>query len=138
MEVFGHRGNPGFPRFAENTLSSFRKALSAGVAGFELDVRRSKDGAIVVIHDATLDRTTNRRGRVADYSYDELRGLNAGNGDGIPRLADVFDEFGGRCTIHVELKESALAGDVAAMVAQRNLAARIVVIAFDRDDNDES
>ncbi len=138
MQVFGHRGSPGFPRFGENTRTSFQKALDAGAAGFELDTRRCADGTIVVIHDATLDRTTNGSGRVSDFTYDELRALQAGHGDPVPRLCDILDEFGGRCTIHVELKESPLAIDVAGMVASRKIAPHVVVIAFDHDDNDEA
>jgi glycerophosphoryl diester phosphodiesterase len=138
MEVFGHRGSPGFPRFAENTPTSFRKALESGAAGFELDVRRCADGTLVVVHDATIDRTTNGRGRVSDLSYNQLSGFDAGFGDPIPRLADILDAFGTRCTIHVELKEAGLAQMVATIVMQRDLASHVVLSAFDSDDNDET
>ncbi len=138
MQVFGHHGNPGFPRFGENTRTSFQKALDAGAAGFELDTRRCADGTIVIIHDATLDRTTNGSGRVSDFRYEELKTLDAGRGDPVPRLCDILDEFGGRCTIHIELKESGLAQDVSEMARARRIAPNVVVICFDRDDNDES
>ena len=84
MRVFGHRGSPGFPRFGENTLTSFRKALDAGAAGIELDVRRCGDGTIVVIHDATIDRTTNGAGPVSGLSYAQLSRFDAGHGDPFP------------------------------------------------------
>jgi glycerophosphoryl diester phosphodiesterase len=132
MQVFGHRGSPGFPRFGENTRTSFRKALDAGVAGFELDVRRCKDGTLAVIHDATVDRTTNGSGAVAQFTYNELCGFDAGHGDPIPRLSDVLDEFGRRCTVYVELKESGLSREVA------RLPGPFVVCAFDADDNGEN
>src|SRR5438552_2395631 len=81
MQIFGHRGAPGFPRRCENTLGSFRRALEAGADGFELDVRWCGDGQLVVIHDATVDRTTNGTGRVSTMAYTELRGLDAGGGE---------------------------------------------------------
>ncbi|HLH31441.1 MAG TPA: glycerophosphodiester phosphodiesterase family protein, partial [Terriglobia bacterium] len=94
MIIFGHRGAPGYPRKAENTIGSFRKALQLGAAGIEFDVRRCGDGRLVVIHDDTVDRTTNGKGRVANLNYDELSQLDAGSGERIPLLSDVLDEFG--------------------------------------------
>src|SRR5690348_18466004 len=58
--IFGHRGAPGYPRHAENTIWSFKKALRGGATGLEFDVRRCADGRLVVIHDETIDRTTTR------------------------------------------------------------------------------
>jgi len=138
MQVFGHRGSPGFPRFGENTRTSFKKALDAGAAGFELDVRRCGDGTIIVIHDATVDRTTTGRGRISDLSYDQLARFDAGFGDSIPRLSDILDQFGSACTIHVELKEGGLASDVAAMIRERSLESHVLLSAFDADDSGES
>lgn len=136
MIVFGHRGSPGNPRFAENTPTSFRKALSQGAAGLEFDVRRSLDRTIVVIHDATIDRTTNQKGRIADLPYSTLSQFDAGFGDHIPRLSDVLEEFGSRCMLNIELKEADLAHDVARMVLEAHLTPRVVISAFDADDND--
>src|SRR5262245_46474190 len=73
MIIFGHRGAPGYPRRGENTHQSFRKAVGVGATGLEFDVRRCGDGRLVVIHDDTVDRTTNGRGLVRSLSYDELR-----------------------------------------------------------------
>jgi len=137
MQVFGHRGSPGFPRFGENTRSSFKKALAAGADGLEFDVRRCGDGTIVVTHDATIDRTTNGRGRVSSYSYDRLSRFDAGYGDPVPRLSDILDEFGKVCAINVELKETGLAGDVRSMIRERRLEANVIVSAFDDDEHHE-
>src|SRR5437763_5502184 len=137
MQVFGHRGSPGFPRFGENTRTSFRKALELGADGFELDVRRCADGTIVVVHDATVNRTTNGSGRVGDLSYPQLSRFDAGYGDSIPRLSDILDEFASRCTIHVELKEAGLAQEISAMAVERKISAQVVLSAFDSDDNDQ-
>lgn len=73
---FGHRGAKG--THPENTLVSFQAAVEAGAEGFELDVHRTADGEIVVIHDDTLDRTTDETGNVRDRTLDELRQLDAG------------------------------------------------------------
>jgi len=137
VKVFGHRGSPGVPRFGENTLSSFRKAFQAGADGVELDVRRCGDRTLVALHDATLDRTTNGKGAIATLSYRDIQAFDAGGGEAVPRLSDVLDEFGSRGVLHIELKESNLAKDVADMVVERNLLPHVVLSAFDSDDNDE-
>lgn len=74
--VIGHRGSAG--KFPENTLSSFQKALEEGAEFIELDVRSSKDGQVVIIHDARLNRTTNGHGPVRTKSLRELKRLDAG------------------------------------------------------------
>jgi glycerophosphoryl diester phosphodiesterase len=75
----------------ENTLLSFERAAEMGAEWVELDVHQTRDGALVVIHDANLDRTTNGRGRVADLTLAELKRLDAGQGQGIPTLDEVLE-----------------------------------------------
>jgi glycerophosphoryl diester phosphodiesterase len=98
----GHRGAKGY--LAENTLESIQKALSFGVDAIEIDVHRCKTGELVVIHDFTLDRTTNGSGEVAKKSLSEIRGLNVEDEFGIPLLTEVLDFIEGKCTINIELK----------------------------------
>jgi glycerophosphoryl diester phosphodiesterase len=129
--VFGHRGAPGYPRVAENTLGSFNKALQSGATGLEFDVRRCGDGRLVVIHDETVDRTTDGRGRVAKLSYEKLRKFDAGFGEVIPLLSDVLDSFGGRCILNIELKDAGIGADVEALVLERALTRSVIVSAFD-------
>lgn len=100
--VIGHRGACGYA--PENTLASFRKALELGVHGFEFDIQMSSDGEPVVIHDATLDRTTNGTGQVSDHSLAELQQLNAGEGEIIPSFRNLLDLVDKRCRLFVELK----------------------------------
>jgi glycerophosphoryl diester phosphodiesterase len=130
MIIFGHRGAPGYPRQGENTKASFRKALQAGATGLEFDVRRCRDGHLVVIHDDTIDRTTNGRGRVRDLSYEELRHFDAGFGDPIPLLSEVLDEFGPQCLLNIELKDEGIAPDVKQLVLERRLERHVIVSAF--------
>ena len=75
IEVTGHRGAAGLE--PENTLRSIRKAIDLGVDRVEIDVRVTKDGYLVVIHDETVDRTTNGHGYVKDLTFSELRRLDA-------------------------------------------------------------
>jgi len=75
MFLIAHRGYSG--RYPENTLLSFRKALEAGADFMELDVHLSRDGHVVVIHDATLNRTTDGKGKVAEKTLEELKRLSA-------------------------------------------------------------
>lgn len=98
----GHRGAAGL--IAENTLASFAWAVELGADMVELDVRLSSDGELVVIHDDTVDRTTDGTGRVDSMSFNELRKLDAGNGERIPSLEQVLLHVGDRCSVNVELK----------------------------------
>jgi glycerophosphoryl diester phosphodiesterase len=129
--IFGHRGAPGYPRQAENTIGSFKKALQCGATGLEFDVRRCGDGQLVVIHDDTIDRTTTGQGPVAELSYDQLRQFDAGGGEPIPLLTDVLDQFGTRCVLNVELKDSGIASDVKRLVLERRLEHHVIVSAFE-------
>jgi glycerophosphoryl diester phosphodiesterase len=132
--IFGHRGAPGYPRRAENTIGSFKKALQYGATGLELDVRRAGDGRLVVIHDETVNRTTNGSGYVRDLAYDQLRQFDAGCGEPIPLLIDVLDEFGARCLLNIELKDRGIARDVKRLVLERELEPHVIVSAFDWEE----
>src|SRR5207302_6350972 len=87
--VVGHRGAMGY--CPENTMASFERGLELGADWIELDVHLSRDGALIVIHDETLDRTTNGHGLVRDHSLSELKALDAGDGQRIPTLDEVLD-----------------------------------------------
>jgi glycerophosphoryl diester phosphodiesterase len=131
MIIFGHRGAPGYPRQGENTIASFKKALQCGADGFEFDVRRCGDGRLVVIHDETIDRTTNGRGLVANRSYEELRRFDAGFGESIPLLSDVLEIFGRQCLLNIELKDPGISEDVKKLVLERRLERHVIISAFD-------
>ncbi len=98
----GHRGCAYEP---ENTLKSFEKALALGAEMVEFDLRLTKDKQLVVIHDDKLDRTTNGRGKVADYTLKELKKLDAGKKEKIPTLKEVFSRLNQRCQLNIEVKE---------------------------------
>ncbi|MFA9190397.1 glycerophosphodiester phosphodiesterase family protein [Flavobacterium sp. FZUC8N2.13] len=102
MLKIGHRGARGYE--PENTLVSFQKAMDLQVDGIELDVHLSLDGELMVIHDETIDRTTNSKGEVNTFTRAELQNLNIENNNKIPTLEEVFDLVNRRCFINVELK----------------------------------
>ncbi len=101
--IMGHRGAPAYE--PENTLRSISRALDMGVAAVEVDVQLSKDGRLMVIHDETVDRTTNGQGRVKDLTFAQLRKLDAGQGERIPSLEEVVELLKGRAHLVVELKQ---------------------------------
>ncbi len=111
--VIGHRGASG--SFPENTLLAFREAIREGADAVELDVRLSADGVPVVLHDATLDRTTDGRGPVAGMPLAALQELDAGSGERIPALVDVLEELSGTPII-IEIKERRAGASVARVI----------------------
>lgn len=138
MLNIAHRGASG--RFPENTLSAFRAAIEAGADMCELDVRLSRDGVMVVIHDDTVDRTTNGSGTVARMTFDELRRLSAGarfgsefNDQKIPTLDDVFAVMNGRCGLNIELKAFGVERHVCEAIRSHGAFATSIVSAFDWD-----
>ena len=102
MLKIGHRGAKGYE--PENTLLSFQKALNMQVDGIELDVHLSADGELMVIHDETIDRTTNGIGFVNQLSLRELKQVRIINEHQIPTLQEVFDLVNQDCFINIELK----------------------------------
>lgn len=89
VTIVAHRGGivEGVP---ENTLAAFQRSISLGVDVIEIDIRGTRDGEIVILHDETLDRTTNGTGRVTDNDLDDLKALDAGGGARIPTYEEVL------------------------------------------------
>ena len=118
----GHRGAKG--HLAENTLESIQKALSFGVDAIEIDVHRCKTGELVVIHDFTLDRTTNGSGEVAKKSLTEIKALKVKDEFEMPLFTEVLDFIEGKCTINIELKglntATATAKTIKKYIAEKN------------------
>lgn len=86
--IFGHRGVP--VKFPENSLAGFKYALDHGIDGLEFDVHLTKDNIPVIIHDETINRTTNGSGRVVDFTKSELSSFRLSNGERIPTLSEVL------------------------------------------------
>ena len=111
-----HRGAKG--HIAENTLASFRKAIDMGCDGIELDVHLSSDGEVVVIHDESVDRTTDGKGFVKEMSLPELRRLKIEKEHRIPTLSEVIDMTNENCLINIEIKASEATKPVIKLIAK--------------------
>ena len=109
MLCIGHRGAAGHE--PENTLRSVRRALELGADAVEIDVY-NLDGELIVIHDSTLNRTTNGRGPLRRRTLAQLRALDAGKGERIPLLSEVIDAVDRRVPLNIELKGTRTAAPV--------------------------
>lgn len=98
----GHRGAPAYA--PENTLLSFDCARRLGADGVEFDLRRTKDRRLIVMHDESLDRTTNGKGLVADTFYEDIRNLDAGCGEKVPTIEEALDFIDASMGCNIELK----------------------------------
>jgi glycerophosphoryl diester phosphodiesterase len=122
----GHRGVMGVE--PENTLRSFRRAEREGVDQVELDLHLSKDGALVVMHDTEVDRTTDGAGLLRDLTLEEIRELDAGLGERVPVFEEVLDAVA--CPIQAEIKDTAAAQVLAGVLRERGETARVSVLSF--------
>ena len=144
--IVAHRGASG--QAPENTMEAFRLGVEAGADAIELDVHLTADGELAVIHDETLDRTTDRTGRVAERTMDQIREADAGatfarpgdsglpfagRGLTVPTLAEVLAWLPGAVGLVIEIKARAAADAVVAAVAGHPVreGGRLVVISFD-------
>jgi len=137
--VIAHRGASSYA--PENTLAAFDLAIRVGVRHIELDVHASRDGHIVVMHDDTLDRTTNGSGPVSNHTLAALRELDAGSwfgaafaGERVPTFDDVLSRYGGRIHIHAEIKghSASLSQQTADLVRQRGLVGHVTITSFQK------
>lgn len=114
--IFAHRGASAYA--PENTLSAFLLAAEQRADGIEFDVKVTRDGRVIVLHDQTLDRTTSGTGNLKNLYFDDLRKLNAGKkypdkypNEKIPTLEEVFEAVGGKLSINIELTNYATPND---------------------------
>jgi len=144
--LIGHRGYPAL--CPENTLASFEGAMQAGCDMIELDVTLTKDRKVVVIHDDTLDRTTNGKGPVSGHALEEIKALDAGSwfdarfaAERVPELWEVMELTAGRCMLNIEIKDSAFEEDfpadaiehqVVKLVRKSGAMDRVIISSFDK------
>lgn len=115
MLCIGHRGAMGHE--PENTLLSIRKAIALGVDGIEIDVFNVEDN-LIVIHDRSLARTTNGTGYLENYSFANLRSLDAGKGEQVPTLPEVLATVDRQAIVNIELKGSNTAQLVCKLITE--------------------
>jgi glycerophosphoryl diester phosphodiesterase len=138
--VFAHRG--ACKVAPENTLRAFQAAIDLGADGVELDVQYSSDGHLVVMHNPSLEATTDGSGRVTSRTLEELRALDAGSwfdpkfaGTRIPTLDEVLELLRGKLLVNVELKAldvttQSIGADVVAAVRNHNMVDQVVLSTF--------
>ena len=131
--TYAHRGASHY--CPENTMMAFYMGMQMGANGIETDVRRTRDGVLVLFHDETLTRVTGAEGSIADYTYDELQKLLVKKGglhDKIPTLEDFLAHFAYRdITFAIELKADGIEKEVADLIFRYGIAEKTVVTAFE-------
>ncbi len=130
-----HRGASGIA--PENTLTAFRKAIAIGVDAVELDLHGTADGEVVVIHDATLDRTTNHQGLVNQTALETIKRADAGGwfaaefaGEPVPTLTEALECIGENAIALLEIKDPMIAETVVAKIRETQTLNLTVIISF--------
>jgi len=124
----GHRGAAGYA--PENTLASIQKAVELECDLVEVDVRRTKDGQLVLLHDERVDRTTNGKGAVAAMTLKDLRRLDAGGGQWIPTLEEALHATNGRVGLILELKARGIGEQTCSVVRQSGFIGSVTYASF--------
>jgi glycerophosphoryl diester phosphodiesterase len=148
FRIIAHRGASGYA--PENTMAAFRRAVDMGATEVETDVSFTKDRRLLLLHDDTLDRTTNGSGLPEDYMLDELKLLDAGpwgderlswdsdyGGEKLITLEELLDQFGDTLTYHVEIKKPMpeLVPAVIDTIKERGLIDHVFIAAIDDDES---
>jgi glycerophosphoryl diester phosphodiesterase len=126
----GHRGAP--HKAPENSLAGIEAALAFGPDMVEMDVRVSKDGVAVVMHDEKVDRTTNGRGKVVRKTLKELRECRLANGEPIPTFAEAVDLLKDRAELKVDVKDVGIEDVVMRELRRAGIVRQTIVIAYGR------
>ena len=143
--VIAHRGASSYA--PENTLAAFDLAIQMGVSHIELDVHFTRDGHVVVIHDDTVNRTTNGSGPVTSHALAALQGLDAGSwfggkfaGQRIPTFEEVLERYQGQAHLHTEIKghSAHLSQRTADLVRRRGMAGQVTITSFQRTRLEEA
>jgi len=133
--VIAHRGDSAAA--PENTLAAIHQAIEVGADAVEFDVRCTKEREVVLMHDATVDRTTNGSGAVSEMTVTQIAALDAGAhkgeayaGEPVPLLRDALAVLKGRATAVIEVKDEGIAAEVLTEIEALNVADKVAVISF--------
>src|SRR5260221_13408647 len=123
--VISHRGDHN--AITENTLAAYQKAIDGGADFFELDIRTTSDGRLLLMHDSKLDRTTNGAGELRSLTFDQLRALEVKGGHRIPTFLEALElAKKGKCGVYVDIKQAS-AEDIVATVEAAGMQDRVVL-----------
>jgi glycerophosphoryl diester phosphodiesterase len=132
-----HRGASGDGHAPENTLAAFQKAIEMGVDGVECDVHCTKDGQVVVIHDQTLNRTTDIKGAVEEMTLDKVKKADAGSwfdtrfaGERVPTLRELLELTKGKVITVIEIKRENIADKVIKEIKNARAESEVFIISF--------
>lgn len=139
--IIAHRGAA--LKAPENTMASFRKAFSEGAEVVELDVHRTSDGHLVVMHDPKVDRTTDGKGEIRSMTLEKIRSLDAGSwfgpdfkGEKVPTLEEVLDWAKGKVKVDIEVKDRALypgiSKDLVDLIRRKDATGDVMITSFDK------
>ncbi|GKS56515.1 glycerophosphoryl diester phosphodiesterase [Nitrospira sp.] len=127
----GHRGARGHE--PENTLAAIEKGIALHAHMVEFDVQPTQDGELVLLHDATVDRTTNGHGRIADLTWHDVRRLKAAGNHPLPLLADALRVASGRTGVMIEVKAEGIARDMVRIVRDSQFSGPVIYASFLHD-----
>lgn len=127
--VIAHRGASAYQ--PENTLAAFALAIQQGAQMIELDLHFSCDNHVVVIHDETLDHTTNLTGRVDQLTLAEIKLADAGRGERVPTLEETLDLTSGKARLYLEIKDAGAAAETLRIVRARRCQDEVMLASFD-------
>jgi glycerophosphoryl diester phosphodiesterase len=127
--VIAHRGASA--NEPENTLRAFDLAIRQGAQMIELDLHLTRDNRVVVIHDETLDHTTDRKGRISDLSLADIRLADAGKGERVPTLEETLDLTAGKVRLYLEVKDPKAASETLRLVRERRCQDQVMIASFD-------
>ncbi|MEM3437355.1 MAG: glycerophosphodiester phosphodiesterase family protein [Nitrososphaerales archaeon] len=128
IDIIAHRGASAYE--PENTLRAIRRALELNAKMIEVDVRLSKDEQIVVIHDESVDRTTNGKGLVKNLMLEELKKLDAGKGERIPTLQEVIDVVKKKAILIIEIKVPNIENSIIKIIENEGIEKEVIVTSF--------
>lgn len=129
IRIGAHRG--AMCHATENTLAAFEKAVEFGTYRIELDVRRTADGVLILMHDETVDRTTNGTGKVAELDYAAIQKLRGSDGATVPTFSETLEFARDTVRLLVEVKDSAAVDDIVVSIKLAGLCDRCTVSCFD-------
>lgn len=128
----GHRGAGGHA--PENTLIAIERGIALHAHLVEFDVRATSDGQLVLLHDATLNRTTNGHGPIADQFWNDVKQLTGGDGQPLPLLADALRMASGRCGVMIEIKVEGISKQVCRTVQEVRFSGPVIYASFLHDE----
>lgn len=128
IQIIAHRGASAYE--PENTLKAVEMALELGADFIEVDARLSRDGEIAIVHDETVDRTTNGEGLVKEMTVDQLKKLDAGSGGEIPTLKEVLDLVKGRGNLIIEIKVPEAVEKIVQEVRGTEMVGQVLISSF--------